>query len=373
MPYTPYLFLAAILIGLGACFWQFCRRLDMSPVTRSVVLDGMEDLVLVVDVRGRVVDLNEAARKALGAGARRAIGRPAQMVVGPWGGSLDKYADQPAVEVFLGTGSRQRSYDLSVSPITAEIGLPPGKLIVMRDATERKRAQAEILQQTRTWAVLEERERLEREVAELLHSRVQSRLLVACYQIEQCEKLAESEPLKARDVLANVRELIEEIREKEIRQASSRLHPAATSERLVPTVRSLVAEFAEYFRVDVHVDRELAKAEGPLHGRISLPLRLAAYRVVEEGLNNIYRHARATAAIVSLRLESNRYVTVSVEDNGHGFDTSRLRHGLGLSSIAARVEQALGTWQIASTPGRGTVLTARLPLDSDQQQSGIPA
>ncbi|MDP2661950.1 MAG: hypothetical protein Q8R28_14590, partial [Dehalococcoidia bacterium] len=100
-------------------------------------------------------------------------------------------------------------HDLSISPILGAQGIVLGRLIARRDAAERKRAEAQMFQRQQTWAVLDERERLEREIAERLHSSVQSRLLVVCLQLQQCEDLDEGERSKARAILAKARDFIE--------------------------------------------------------------------------------------------------------------------------------------------------------------------
>lgn len=208
-------------------------------------------------------------------------------------------------------------------------------------------------------------ERLRREIAELLHGRVQTRLLVAWYKLGECESLLDTEPDKARTLLAQVREEIDEIREQEVRQASHLLHPSIIGVGLVPAIRSLSGRFEGYFPISVKVDPHLADLDGPVQNRIPEPLRLTAYRVVEEALTNVYRHAMANAVAVSLAVDDQRRLAIVVEDSGRGFNTARIKPGLGLSSIAGRVDQAGGTWQISSTLGRGTRLAVLLPLGAN--------
>src|SRR5262249_31981466 len=90
--------------------------------------------------------------------------------------------------------------------------------------------------------------------------------------------------------------------------------------------------------------------------------RLAAFRAIEEALGNAVRHGRATAVHIALDLVADQYLTVTVRDDGCGFDPGQARPGLGLSSIESWGSQEGRRWQIASRPGGGTAVVARLPL-----------
>ena len=92
------------------------------------------------------------------------------------------------------------------------------------------------------------------------------------------------------------------------------------------------------------------------------PVSLALYRIAQEALTNIRRHAQATHVRLSLAAEADRIV-LKVEDNGTGFDPSvrqPMRHGL--TGIAHRVQMLAGQLDIDSRPGGGTRIVARIPL-----------
>jgi PAS domain S-box-containing protein len=92
------------------------------------------------------------------------------------------------------------------------------------------------------------------------------------------------------------------------------------------------------------------------------PLQATAlYRLVQEGLNNAAKHARATAVWVNLDYTDGE-VSVSVEDNGQGFDPLQIGRGLGLQSIRDRFAMLNGTFDVESVVGKGTRLFGALPL-----------
>jgi len=86
------------------------------------------------------------------------------------------------------------------------------------------------------------------------------------------------------------------------------------------------------------------------------------YRVVQESLRNVAKHAQAKHAKVSLWIADNNLV-LSVKDEGRGFETGdSSKAGLGLVSVAERVHLCQGSVEIESQPGQGTTLTAQIPL-----------
>jgi two-component system sensor histidine kinase UhpB len=85
------------------------------------------------------------------------------------------------------------------------------------------------------------------------------------------------------------------------------------------------------------------------------------FRVAQEQLNNIHKHAQANEIIVQIE-NSDHYATMSIKDNGIGFDTEKERMGIGISNIISRVELYNGTARIISAPGQGCVLSINIPL-----------
>ena len=92
------------------------------------------------------------------------------------------------------------------------------------------------------------------------------------------------------------------------------------------------------------------------------------YRLVQEAVNNAVRHASASTVQVSVARERYR-VTVTVQDDGVGFDTHSTR-GLGLLGMEERVRRLGGKVRITSSPGRGTLIQAALPLAELEQRNG---
>jgi signal transduction histidine kinase len=223
--------------------------------------------------------------------------------------------------------------------------------------------QIEQLHRSRRLVVAAE-ERTRREIAELLHGRVQNRLLVTWSRLGLSEELSVSDPERARDLLIEARAEIDEIREQEIRRAGYLLHPSFIREGLGPAVRELAGRFEDALEVVVEVEPRLEELDTPVRNALPEPVRLGAFRVVEEALLNVLRHAGAHRAAVRLGIAGGEELTIEVRDDGVGFDTASVERGLGTASMASRAAHLGGDCTIESTVGAGTIVSVRLPLRS---------
>lgn len=99
-------------------------------------------------------------------------------------------------------------------------------------------------------------------------------------------------------------------------------------------------------------------------------MEIALYRIAQEALQNVVKHSGATAALIELRQEASA-VILTVTDDGAGFDPAAHGDdggleggGFGLPSMTERAELVGGTLEVRSSPGRGTTVTATVPVPS---------
>jgi signal transduction histidine kinase len=87
------------------------------------------------------------------------------------------------------------------------------------------------------------------------------------------------------------------------------------------------------------------------------------YRIIQESVNNVIKHADATSLDILLLCDE-KEITVSIEDNGKGFDTTDKNkfNGIGLKNIISRVGYLKGSVDISSSPGKGTLVAIFIPL-----------
>lgn len=132
----------------------------------------------------------------------------------------------------------------------------------------------------------------------------------------------------------------------------------------VPNLASYIADYArEFFRatpVPCRIDVDGVLPPAP----VSAQTRHNLFLAVKEALNNAAKHARATEVWLALRCD-NGTLTVSVEDNGRGFDPGAVRSGgNGLQNMRARLEASGGHTEVQSRPGAGTLIRFTVPLHS---------
>ena len=147
----------------------------------------------------------------------------------------------------------------------------------------------------------------------------------------------------------------------DLRSLITDLRPAALDEFGVEAaLETLVTRVARQSEVSVELEFELGVDEGEARPRHSPEIESTAYRVIQEALNNVIKHARATR--VQVRVSDQRGgIEVTVRDDGQGFDPEAVSVGFGLLGMRERLALVGGTLEIESTPDAGTTMRASIP------------
>jgi signal transduction histidine kinase len=305
------------------------------PVGTSLDLDG--DTVIAKVLRSgsaqRVERYEEAsgtlAERVRSVGYRAAIAAPVTVGGALWGAVLAAtMSDEP-----LPDGLERRLCDF------AEL---VAQALANADAYEKLAASRAHLVEVGD----AERRRLERN----LHDGAQQRLVAVALELNMVGAKLDSDPGAARQLLSAAQENLAYGLD-ELRELARGIHPAIlTRNGLGPALDALLAKTP----VPVEI------AELP-EERLPEAVEAAAYYVVAESITNVAKYARASRVTVSVS-RSNGSVSVSVSDDGAGgADPAR---GSGLRGLVARVEALNGRLDIASPPGRGTRIEARIPCDA---------
>lgn len=163
-----------------------------------------------------------------------------------------------------------------------------------------------------------------------------------------------------------------DLMERALAEALKELREISSGLRLPELAKLTVAEVAEKARLD-HERRTgsgVALDRGPIPAAASLPLKIAVYRVLQEALNNAYRHAGGRGQRLRVSY-AHGWLELQVSDAGPGFDLEEevrdglFGRGLGMRGMRERIEMLGGTLHVASRLGQGTTVTARLPLESE--------
>lgn len=202
-------------------------------------------------------------------------------------------------------------------------------------------------------AVLEERQRLARDLHDsmtqalygvTLHAQAARRMLAAG-DIQTASTSLQAVQDAAQNVLDEMRLLIFDLRPPILEQAGLATALQARLEALEGRVNLQTKLFVD--------------------GEIDLPISVerALYRIAQEALNNALKHAHAHIITVHL-IQQATCIILEIKDDGTGFDSARFQttRGVGLHSIAERVEQLKGSYTLHSTPGSGTTLRVEIPI-----------
>jgi PAS domain S-box-containing protein len=252
----------------------------------------------------------------------------------------------------------------SVQPRFTRDGEFVGLIASAIDITELKAARSALsnLNQRLMRAQEQERSRVARE----LHDDVCQQIAVFTLDLEH---LREQIPGTDADTRRRASELCEGVRTlgDEVRAISHRLHSSKLEFLGLPAAAgSLCREIASSHHLAVDYEHENVPA------KLADAIAISVFRVLQEALSNVVKHAGATECRVSLRANDDE-LRLEVSDNGRGFDIqSAVAHaGLGLVSMQERLRLVNGRIAIDSRPGAGTTLRASVPLRQDP--AGQPA
>jgi two-component system sensor histidine kinase ChiS len=219
-----------------------------------------------------------------------------------------------------------------------------------RQVRDRTQEIEKLFEKTKELAVVEERNRLARE----LHDSAKQKAFAALAQLGTANGILKKNPRAAKNHLDEAENLVYEVIE-ELTFLIQEMYPVTLKERgLVTTLHDYVFEWEN--RTDIQAEVRIEDDR-----RLKLDIEQAVFRVVQEALSNVSRHSGAKHVEVVLSYKKDILVVV-VADNGCGFDQQAKPTGVGLRSIRERIESLGGVVEIESLPDCGTRLTVHLPI-----------
>lgn len=260
-------------------------------------------------------------------------------------------------------GGKERALLAAANPIRDQEGAITGAVAAFQDITERKRIQAQLLQQQRALAALAERERLARE----LHDDLGQVLAYLSYQAESIRKLLSCGHTVTADIqLARLIEVAGHAHT-DVREHIIGLRAA------VPPTNGLLAAVDDHLRrfgENCGISTELVVTDGQAALLLDPAAEAQLLRVIQEALTNVRKHACARHVSVTLALQDG-WLEVSVEDDGRGFDPERSSafagQTYGLQIMRERLQEVGGKLSVHSARGRGTKVIAQLPLHQEKE------
>lgn len=237
--------------------------------------------------------------------------------------------------------------------IIALSGLLAYRVKLMQGMSEKLLIEKNLIQQQRTQAVLEAEERERIRIARDLHDSVGQTLAAARMTLGNYlsqKKIESSEMQNSLDLL--------EDSIKEIREISHNMMPSSlTKFGLTSALKQFTNKINALGKIEIELQIVGFKE------RSDEKIELMLYRIVQEIISNIIRHADARKVNIELVRHDTELILI-VEDDGKGFDTARTEnHGIGLKNIATRVEYLNGNVNFDSSIGKGTSVVIEIPLN----------
>jgi PAS domain S-box-containing protein len=359
------------------------RALENVEARVSGIVDSAMDAIVTVDENQHIVLFNAAAETVFGCPRDEAIGAPLAWFIperfragherhvrqfGETGTSSRRMGEQRIV-----MGLRRNGEEFPIEASISQITENGGKLytVILRDVTARVRAQ-EALQRSReelrelAQASNSVREQEKSRIARELHDELAQALTALKMDVNWIvERLQHGRTEAAEEKLAGMQAMLDETLAA-TRRISADLRPLMLDDLgLVPAVEWLVQNFTE--RSGIHCNLALAEAD---ELDLQEPHASAIFRILQESLTNVARHAHASQVEVVLRRVDGA-VELKVRDDGRGFSTGdpRKPNSFGLMGLRERAYALGGTVNIDSRPAQGTRIEVRIPL---AQQAALP-
>jgi PAS domain S-box-containing protein len=330
------------------------------------LFENANDAIYVHDLSGRYVSLNRAAEKLSGYSRDEIIGKHFSNFVAPKDlkhvrKNLCKKLDvegETTYEIDLVTKDRRRVPVEVVSRLIYENGQPVGVQGTARDMTERKRAQEALQIYSRRLIEAQEAERqnlareLHDEIGQVLTAvRINLQTVQNAFPTEACLPRVEESIVIVDEALARIGEL------------SLELRPSLLDDLgLAAALRWYVDRYGQRTGIVAEVLNGFEE-----RGRLPRDLETECFRIAQEALTNVARHAQATRVSVQVEGDQEKLV-LTITDNGTGFDTDNLlttassASTLGLRGMKERALAMNGHIEIESSPGKGTHIRASFPL-----------
>lgn len=349
------------LIVIGNEITQKNREKEYLQLLETVVTNSLDAVVITeaypyVNPGPRIIFVNDAYLKMTGFSREEIIGKTPRILQGI---NTDReelkrmrksmeIAEPCKIEVINYKKNREEFWSsISVSPVINEKGFPTHWVGIKRDITEDKKMEQEIKK-----AIIKGQEAEKYFLGRELHDNVSQLLICSILSLGMIKPVKEHEAQFVDETRVSISKAIEEIR-----QLSHQLAPATFKDNtFVSTVEDLLKSINKQngYKIITHFEKIN-------HIKFHSDIQLNLYRILQEQLQNIIKHAEATAIEVSVIIKA-KMVRMRIADNGKGFKTKSKTLGIGLQNIKSRAEIFSGFFHIKSSPKNGCELLVRIPL-----------
>jgi len=365
--YNLYVWAFGGLVAMAALYMT--RGQELIPIARDVVVENTNDMMLILNSQNKVVDFNKAAAGALGLNGKEIMGHPVVELLSGWGDVTIFIEEKTAgtIKQKINVANHAMTYRLSMTSIKDGSGENLGRLLVFHDVTEieereeieNRNRQLLALSQGVIAAQEEERDRLGRELHDDFgHKFLSLSMKIGALKIK-CN-LPEKDIGSIEDLVQDTADELMRIYKGLKPTIISRLGLSAALESLAREV-SLQSGLVMTTSID-QVDKN----------DISFATALSIFRIAQESLTNIIKHAEAKNVRIEMRIDENA-ITLRIEDDGKGIESgSTVRNsGIGLIGMRERAVAIDGSIDIRSSNGAGTTVFLSVPLNQESSETKL--
>lgn len=227
-----------------------------------------------------------------------------------------------------------------------------GSLTFRLEREVRRTADALAISREQQELILEGDEESRRQIADLLHDKVQAGLIAACLELRNA---SQSLPESEKNQIDNVIQKLEGLRARDVRGAARTLSPSLQDVDLQTALEELAAQYEPTVEVIIDVEPQVEKSVTDPHRLLGL------YRMVEQALMNAAHHGQARSIQVNVQAISPDRIEVQVSDDGRGVAQGKLTSGVGFALFTTWTRSLDGSWQLRPHPGGGSVFSAVVP------------
>ncbi|MBN1310903.1 MAG: PAS domain S-box protein [Anaerolineae bacterium] len=380
---TPFAF---AVTGLAFAWSMFgYRLLDVIPTARDTVFESMDDAILVLDLQDRVVDMNSAGRALIGSGARSIIGMPLTEVMFEQRTLLEQFlkVGQLRNEITFGIGDSSRTFELRLSPLYNRRDKQNGRLMVLRDITQRKQVERKLAEaRDQALEALRLKSRILAVVSHDLRTPLGAILGYAeMLKEEMLGPLADAQREPVDRIVANTNQLTDLVSDlldqAQLEAGKITIHVSQfTPSKLLNTIEAAMGPKAKEKDLKLSTEME-PNMPTMVRGDIS---RLN--QVLTNLVNNALKFTEEGEIKVRIFGVGDTHWGIEVADTGPGISPKDQEHifdpfwqvdfsetrehrgvGLGLSIVQQLVERLKGKISVESQLEAGTKFTIVLPLD----------
>jgi len=348
------------------------RARRVSEARYRGLFESAGEAILVVNQEGDVLEANAAAGELFDRQADATRGVQLAELVGLENAmqliEIVRSGEVFSHDISLETATGRKVWVEPVCGIVASSNETSVIQVLLRDVTERRARQLGL--ETYARRIMQAQEEERRRIARELHDSSLQSVVLLCRQLDVFElKAGDQLPVALQELMSDTRASAESIAD-ELRRFSRDLRPSILDDLgLVPAIRWLVTDLEDR----TGVRGELVSI-GSI-GRLAPDIELGVFRMAQEAMHNVERHAQASTVSLRLTREDSRLVLV-VEDDGRGMQIdqhipSPVRSGkLGLLGMQERARLLDGTVKIVSAPGTGTRVEVTVPIESVESPAG---